>query len=54
MAQVPGGSTVLRTGKDGSRVEHQCPPCLIDYQQFMGDVDMDRGDQLQSYYNMGR
>ncbi len=52
VAQVSGGSTVLRTEKDGSRIERQCPPCVIDYQKFMGGVD--RGDQLESYYNMGR
>ncbi len=52
MAQVSGGSTILRTEKGGSRIERQCPPCVIDYQKFMGGVD--RGDQLESYYNMGR
>ena len=44
--------TVLRTNPDGSRVNRNCPPCLPDYQQFMRGVD--RGDQLEGYYNSGR
>ena len=45
-------STVKRHKLDGTQEEVSCPPLLPDYQKFMRRVD--RGDQLQSYYNIGR
>ena len=44
--------TVKRRQADGSQTDVECPPCLPDYQKHMRGVD--RGDQLQSYYNLGR
>jgi len=44
--------TVKRRTKDGTQEEVNCPPCLPDYQAYMRGVD--RGDQLMSYYNVGR
>ena len=43
---------VKRRKLDGIQVEVACPPLLSDYQAYMRDVD--RGDQLQVYYNIGR
>ena len=43
---------VKRRQQDGTSVDVACPPCLPDYQAYMRGVD--RGDQLQSYYNVGR
>ena len=37
---------------DGTRPDFECPPLLEDYTAFMRGVD--RADQLQSYYNIGR
>ncbi len=34
-----GNLSVSRTARDGSRVQMNCPPCLPDYQEFMGGVD---------------
>ena len=45
-------STVKRRKLDGTRGDVCCPPLLPDYQKFKGGVD--RGDQLQSNYNIGR
>ena len=45
-------STVKRRKLDGTQEDVSCPPLLPDYQKFMRGVD--RGDQLQSYYNIGR
>ena len=47
-----GYCTATRREKNGSKVERQCPPLLLDYQKVMRGVH--RGDQLQCYYNMGR
>ena len=44
--------TVSRTNPDGSKEDRACPPCLPDYQRYMRGVD--RGDQLEGYYNSGR
>ena len=44
--------TVRRRQADGSQTDVACPPCLPDYQKHMRGVD--RGDQLVSYYNVGR
>ena len=44
--------TVKRRRLDGTQVEVACPAVLPDYQIYMCGVD--RGDQLQSYYNIGR
>ena len=43
---------VKRRTSDGSLVDLKCPPCLPDYTAFMRGVD--RADQMQSYYNVGR
>ena len=43
---------VKRRKLDGIQVEVACPPLLSDYQAYMRGVD--RGDQLQVYYNIGR
>ena len=53
-AVQPSGRVVrvLRREPDGSLVGRACPPCLPHYVQFMRGVD--RGDQLSSYYNIGR
>ena len=40
--------TVLRRQKDGSRKEVSCPIAVVEYSKYMGEVD--RGDQLRSYY----
>ena len=47
-----GECTVKRRQKDGSIINRPCPPLLPDYQAFMRGAD--RGDQLESYYNVGR
>ena len=47
-----GNPTVRRRQADGSQAEVSCPPCLPDYQKHMRGVD--RGDQLESYYYVGR
>ena len=47
-----GNPTVRRRQADGSQADVSCPPCLPDYQKHMRGVD--RGDQLESYYNVGR
>ncbi len=47
-----GDPTVKRKQADGGQVDVACPPCLPDYQKHMRGVD--RGDQLDSYYNVGR
>ncbi len=47
-----GNLSVSRTARDGSRVQVNCPPCLPDYQEFMGGVDL--SDQRMSYYYVGR
>ena len=39
---------VLRTQKDGSRLEVSCPRSCVEYNKYMGGVD--RGDQLRGYY----
>ena len=44
--------TVKRRRRDGTQVEVACPSVLPDYQAYMRGVD--RGDQLQTYYNIGR
>ena len=43
--------TVKRTQADGTQADISCPPCLSDYQKYMRGVD--RGDQLESYNNVG-
>ena len=43
---------VKRRKLDGIQVEVACPPLLPDYQAYMRGVD--RADQLQVYYNIGR
>ena len=45
-------ASVKRRTKDGTQEDVRCPPCLPDYQAHMRGVD--RGDQLMSYYNVGR
>jgi hypothetical protein len=54
VAEVPDGMccAVKRRGKDGTSGNFQCPPLLPDYIKHMRGVD--RGDQLISYYNIGR
>ncbi len=47
-----GNPTVRRKQADGSQVDVACPACLPDYQKHMRGVDW--GDQLESYYNVGR
>lgn len=45
--------TVKRKGKKGSEaVTVECPPCVQDYNQWMGGVDF--ADKLMKYYNCGR
>ena len=44
--------TVKQRRRDGAQVEVACPSVLPDYQAYMRGVD--RGDQLQTYYNIGR
>ena len=44
--------SVKRRRLDGSQKDVPCPPVLPDYQTYMRGVD--RGDQLQTYYNIGR
>ena len=53
-AEPPVGSetTVKRRKVDGTQEDVPCPPLLPDYQAYMRGVD--RGDQLISYYNIGR
>ena len=43
---------VKRRRLDGSQKDVPCPLVLPDYQAYMRGVD--RGDQLQTYYNIGR
>ena len=43
---------VKRRRLDGTQQDIACPPVLPDYQEFMRGVD--RGDQLHTYYNIGR
>ena len=52
MSSWNGPSTVKRRKLDATQEEVSCPSLLPDYQKFMRGVD--RGDQLQSYYNIGR
>ncbi len=47
-----GNPLVKRRQADGSQADVPCPPCLPDYQKYMRGVD--KGDQLESYYNIGR
>ncbi len=50
---LPGQtSTVMRQDGTGSSLPLSCPPLLPDYIAFMRGVD--RGDQLVSYYSIGR
>lgn len=53
-AEPPLGTTpsVKRRKVDGTQEDIACPPLLPDYQKYMRGVD--RGDQLLSYYNIGR
>lgn len=53
-AEPPVGSapSVKRRKMDGTQEDVPCPPLLPDYQAHMRGVD--RGDQLISYYNIGR
>ena len=44
--------SVSRIARDESRLLVNCPPCLPDYQEFMGGVDL--SDQRMSYYYVGR
>ena len=46
-----GNPTVKRRQADGSQTYVSYPSCLPDYQKHMRDVD--RGDQLESYDNVG-
>ena len=43
---------VKRRRLDGTQQDIACPPVLPDYQEFMRGVD--RGDQLHTYYKIGR
>ena len=43
--------TVKRIQQDGTFADVICPPCLPEYQKYMGGVDV---DQLVSYYNVYR
>ena len=54
VAEPPLGSTctVKRRTTTGAQEDKPCPPCLPDYQCFMRGVD--RNDQMQQYYNLGR
>ena len=54
VAEPPLGSTctVKRRTPTGAQEDKPCPPCLPDYQCFMRGVD--RNDQMQQYYNLGR
>ena len=47
-----GNPTAKRRQADGTQADISCPPCLPDYQKYMRGVD--GGDQLESYYNVGR
>ena len=51
-SQPKDSSQVLRQQHNGSRVSVQCPTAVAQYNKFMGGVD--RNDQLQQYYNVGR
>ena len=54
-AESPDGTdppTVKRRKIDGTQEDVSCPTLLPDYQAYMRGVD--RGDQLQTYYNVGR
>ncbi len=44
--------SVSRIARDESRLLVNCPPCLPDYQEFMGGVDL--SDPRMSYYYVGR
>ena len=46
-----GNPMVKRRQADGSHADASCP-CLPDYQKHVSGVY--RGDQLESYYNVGR
>ena len=54
VAEPPLGSTctVKSRTTTGAQEDKPCPPCLPDYQCFMRGVD--RNDQMQQYYNLGR
>ncbi len=53
VAEAQEEATVMRRRhNDGRRVSVTCPPCLVDYQQFMRGVD--HSDQMINYYNSGR
>ncbi len=52
VAETAPSPTVKRRKLDGTEIEVVCPPVLPDYQAYMRGVD--RGDQLQTYYNVGR
>ena len=42
--------SVCRKKADGSRVEVDCPVCIVDYNKFVADVD--KGDQYRKYYHV--
>ena len=42
--------SVRRKKVDGSRVEVDCPECIVDYNKFMAGVD--KGDQYRGYYHV--
>ncbi|KAG8237527.1 hypothetical protein J437_LFUL016504 [Ladona fulva] len=45
-------SVIRKTGNDNERLAISCPNSIVNYTKFMGGVD--RADQKQSYYSLGR
>ena len=52
VAEMSLPTKVKKYSADGTQADLTCPRCLPDYQKYMRGVD--RGDQLMSYYNVGR
>ncbi len=47
----PDSTTTVRIKKgDGSTISVTCPQAVVDYNQYMGDVDL--GDQYRKYYQV--
>ncbi len=42
--------TVIRRQKDGSQVSYPCPMSCVEYNKYMGGVDL--GDQYRGYYHV--
>ena len=52
VAELSSPCTLKRRIATGAQEDKPCPPCLPDYQQYMRGVD--RNDQMEQYYNIGR